>query len=269
MRGKKRIFGFAALLSVLLAVPLVVGLGIVDVPKFSFGGSSSTVESASTASVFVDPVKNVTDYLDAEHNVTIGSNVTFHINIANITDLFVWQINMSWDPAMLNVSRIISGDFLATSVNQTSSEALGWMMNSTDNALGYSVFVESILANVSGISGNGTLASIEFSILDYGWTDLNISLIGTLPTTLLDSEGDPIFPNVLNGYFSNKIFGDVNGDGIVDVLDFSLLGGAYRTELGDPGWKEGCDFNRDGIVDVLDFSLAGGNYRKKVPWYGG
>ena len=61
------------------------------------------------------------------------------------------------------------------------------------------------------------------------------------------------------------IFGDVNWDNIVDGADFSLMGGAYRAEPGDPNWNENCDINGDNIVDGADFSIAGGNYRKTDP----
>jgi hypothetical protein len=122
----------------------------------------------------------------------------------------------------LNVSRIIPGEFLARADNETSSETLGGVVtNSTDNVPSYGLFAESILGDVAGISGNGTLVSIEFLVLEYGWTDLNISVSGTLPTTLLDSAGISVTFTTVGGYFRNKIPGDIDGDRDVDPFDYT------------------------------------------------
>lgn len=223
MKGRKKLFSLVGLLSVLLIIPLAFSLGGVDIPRLLFGGSptSSMVGPlASTSTVFVDPSMNVTDYEDAVHNVTIGSTVTFHINISGVTDLFAWQHNVSWDPSILNVSRVIQGEFLARSANLTSSEILGFVINYTGSV----VAAEAIMANTTGITGGGRLVTIEFEIVGYGWTYLNITAGGNLPTMLLNSTGDiltydrqlvPIFS--AHGYFRNVIYGDMTDDSLVGV----------------------------------------------------
>lgn len=55
-------------------------------------------------------------------------------------------------------------------------------------------------------------------------------------------------------------FGDVNGDGLVDLLDLSLLLGAYGAELGDPHYNPDADLDLDGDVDVTDLSLILAEY---------
>jgi hypothetical protein len=53
---------------------------------------------------------------------------------------------------------------------------------------------------------------------------------------------------------------DINHDGIIDVLDASLLSGAYGSS-GEPGWKRE-DIDKDGYVGVKDVSLLVNNYGK-------
>jgi len=172
---------------------------------------------------------------------------------------------MSWDSSILNVSRIIPGEFLARADNQTSSEALGGVViNSTDNAQGYGLFAESILGDVAGISGNGSLVSIEFLVVGYGWTNLTISVSGTLPTMLLDSAGGTITCTKTDGYFINKLFGDFDGDGDVDPDDFNIFAGAYGTSVGDPAYNPEADFDNDGDVDPDDFNVFAGNYGESL-----
>jgi len=266
MGRRKRILSFAALLSVLLAVSVVFASGMIDVSKFSLNGllSSSTVgTTSSTASVFVDPAAVVKDYTLAP----IGSKFMVNLNVSGVTDLFVWQINLTWSRSILNVSRITAGEFLlrTTSVSKTASYQLGFVINSTVNAKGYTGMGESILGGASGISGNGRLVSVEFLVTGYGSTDLSISLTGTLGTTLLNSTGGTLTFTKADGYFRNKLLGDINGDRIVGSADFSILAGAYGSSSGQPAYNREADLNLDGIVGSADFSVLAGNYGKTLP----
>ncbi len=51
---------------------------------------------------------------------------------------------------------------------------------------------------------------------------------------------------------------DLNGDGHVNLLDFSLLRANYG-KTGDPGWIS-ADINRDGTVNLMDFSILRSQY---------
>jgi len=50
--------------------------------------------------------------------------------------------------------------------------------------------------------------------------------------------------------------GDVNGDGIADVWDLSLVAVAYGTFEGEPVYDPYTDINKDGIVDIADVARA-------------
>ena len=244
------------LLFSLLGILLVISAPFVTSIFVNLMSSSAT---SSTTTVFVDPLNLINETLQA------GSKFTVHVNVSDVNDLFTWQVNMSWDSSILNVSRIIPGEFLARTDNQTSSEALdGVVINSTDNAQGSGLFAESILGDVAGISGNGSLVSIEFLVVDYGSTDLNISVSGTLPTVLLDSAGGTITYNKTDGYFSNKILGDIDGDGDVDKFDFGTFALAFGSEKGEPRYNPEADLDHDGDVDKFDFGTFALNFGRHV-----
>ena len=212
----------------------------------------------------MDPNTIIKDY-ELDPGYTIGDKFTVHVNVSGVSDLFVWQVKMAWNPYVLNVSSIIPGEFLARAdPEQTSSEALGWVMNRTENATGTSASAESILGNVSGVSGSGRLVSIEFLILGYNCSDIIISVYGSLPTELLDSTGSSAMFTAKDGYFSNKIWGDIDGDRDVDGFDLTPMCGAYGSEPGEPEWIDACDINRDGIIDGFDLTPACGNYGRSV-----
>jgi hypothetical protein len=55
--------------------------------------------------------------------------------------------------------------------------------------------------------------------------------------------------------FGMLLEGDSNGDGVVSAADAELLRQAFSSTAGTGGFDARADLNRDGIVDVLDFSL--------------
>jgi hypothetical protein len=45
---------------------------------------------------------------------------------------------------------------------------------------------------------------------------------------------------------------DVDGDGLVDVVDLLYLVDSWGLDIGDAAYNRACDFNYDGMVDVVD-----------------
>lgn len=273
MKSRKLLIAVASL-SVLLIVPLVFSSGLANLVQslFSSNTATSSTLSSSSPTVFVTPA-TVNDLSKQS-----GSTFKVHVNISDVTDLFAWQINVTWKSNMLSVNKIIVGEFLnrTGSANKTSSApryfgGLGFVVNATDNVKGYAIMSESILEDIApgdvpGITAPfGRLVSIEFLVKDYGSTVLTISLTGTLRTTLLNSTGGEITlppANVQNGYFRNKFPGDVNGDHYVTSSDLSLILGIYGKNSGQLGFDREADFNLDGFITSSDLSILLGNYGK-------
>ena len=56
---------------------------------------------------------------------------------------------------------------------------------------------------------------------------------------------------------SDRLPGDVNGDGRVNSADIILVGKALYTEPGDPKWNPDADVNQDGRISAADIVLIG------------
>jgi len=260
---------------------MIISAPVVNSVFVSLISPTETVPLSSTANVFVDPSFIRNDTLQS------GSTFTVLVNVSLVTDLFTWQVNMSWDPSILNVSSLTAGEFLlrTTSVNKTASFQIGSVINATDNVEGYTGMADSVLGDEVGISvsGNGTLVSVEFLVVGYGETNLTINAGGTLPTGLLDSTGSTMALTTANGYFQNRFISDIRGpevggsyppDGMVDILDFAFIGLAYGKTSADPDWEtykeadtRGPDppyYLPDGVVDILDFAYCGLEYGKSI-----
>jgi len=246
----------------LLGILLIISAPLVSSVFVNLINPTETVTTSSTATVFVDPASHIEDYYDQP----IGSTFTVHVNVSDVSDLFTWQLNMTWDSNLLNVSKLIPSEFLARSVNLTSSEALGGLViNATDNALGLTGMAESILGNVSGITGSGRLVSINFTVTGYGCCDLAISLDGTLSTALLNSTGDSMAFTAIGGYFRNKLIGDVTGEGEVDISDILKIK-LHRSgpPPGPDGYERNVDINDDTYIDISDILLVKANRGRSV-----
>jgi hypothetical protein len=284
MRGR-RVISVVLLLSVILASSGVFASGLVTVPVslntiLSPTGGAGTL---TTASVSVDPAYYFKDYTLQP----VNSKFWVHVNIASASDLFTWQLNITWNKAILNASRFLTADnatyifSLTTSANKTSSYQLGFVINATNNAKGNAGAAETILDNrvaPTGVSGSGRLVSIQFKVVGYGSCDLVISSTGNLQTKLLNSAVPPveIAFTATNGYFSNKLAGDIDGirDGsgyrTVDMYDFGLFAQAFGSkgpplQPPTPTWNREADiYLHDGYVDMYDFGLFAQNFGRKV-----
>jgi len=280
MRGRKRIISLVAVLSVILVFSGVFASGVVDVPLRNLI-SPTQVEPLQTDEIAVYPAYYFKDYLLQQ----IGSTFWVHVNVSSVTDLFTWQLNITWNKAILNASQFVTGNnatyilYQTTSTNKTASYQLGWVINATKNDKGYAGAAESILDNRTGLRGVSTsgwlrMVSIKFKVVGYGWCDLVISSTGTLATKLLDSVPGhpPIAFTKTDGYFSNKLIGDIDGVGppyTVDFYDFGLFAQAYLSSgppAGSPTstWNREADFNHDGYVDFYDFGFFAQNYLRSV-----
>lgn len=57
---------------------------------------------------------------------------------------------------------------------------------------------------------------------------------------------------------------DLNGDGIVNILDLSIVAKAFGSKLGDANWNKVADLDGNGIVDISDVNKVANNYGKGV-----
>ena len=52
------------------------------------------------------------------------------------------------------------------------------------------------------------------------------------------------------------VLGDLNGDGVVNVVDLALVTGHFGQSTESPAWDPRADPNDDGVVNVLDLAIV-------------
>jgi len=91
-----------------------------------------------------------------------GEEFTIKINVATVTNLNLWDIKLSYDPALLDVISVTEGPFLKAKGPTSFGYALG--------ANYISIFC--LLTDPVGATGTGDLASVTFQVMDTGQCDL-------------------------------------------------------------------------------------------------
>lgn len=57
--------------------------------------------------------------------------------------------------------------------------------------------------------------------------------------------------------------GDVNQDGVVNIIDLVIVGGSFGKKAGEPGFDPRADLNNDGTINILDLVIVAGDFVKK------
>lgn len=263
MRGRTKVISLAAMLLVVITSSMVFASGVIDPSRISLLGYTPIEPNAGPPTVFIDPAKIIKDYVN-DPGYKIGNVLLVPVNVTDMTDLFTYQVNVTWKPSMLHYIGVVYGDFLfrTTSPDKTSRIEPTVLAS---NVTGFASIAETILGNVGGISGGGRLFTVRFLIMGYGATSLGISAAGTLPTTLLNSAGGTISISSVGGYFKNKIAGDANGDGFVTGADVGTVSDYWTGP--PPGlyaYNRDVDQFDDGQITGADIGVVSDNWGRSA-----
>ena len=156
------------------------------------------------------PVLRITPALS---NVTVGSLFTLDIRISGVLDLFGWELDLGFSPSgLVSASPATEGSFLGA------GQTFGG--GTVDNGTGTITTMFSALSGITGVSGDGILASISFEALIDGTATFSLSNV-----MLIDSNLDPIFFSFPDDAFSASVTIGAGGNGTVpEPSTLALLG---------------------------------------------
>jgi len=135
----------------------------------------------------------------------VPSGETFKVNltITNVSNLYGWQVNITFNPGILNVASTDEGSFLKQ-VNDTV------VMKRTNNEGGFLLLSSSFTVPypTEGATGSGLLATVTFTVTGQGASSLSF-VKGTKMNTV-----PPPYQTV------------------VPITDFTSVGGSFRNAAG-------------------------------------
>ena len=105
-------------------------------------------------------------------------------------------------------------------------------------------------------NGDGTLVTLTFKVVDFKASTLTLSQV-----YLVDADGKRWEATTSNGAVTvppeptEETVGDINRDGVVDILDLTIVGARF----GQRG-QNSADLNGDGLVDIVDLVLVASEF---------
>jgi hypothetical protein len=134
-------------------------------------------KTTSLATVYVDPQTT---------EKVVGQNFTVNISVSDIANLYGWEFKLGWNLTILDLVNVTEGAFLKSGRPTFFTYRL--------NVTGSYVLIDcTLLGNVTGASGNGVLASIEFHVKESGTCDLS------LYDTKLEDPSEEMLTHTTNG----------------------------------------------------------------------
>jgi len=123
--------------------------------------------------------------------VKVGRNFTISVSISDVADLYRWEFKLRWNPTFLDCVDVDEGAFL----NQGGNTFFRTL--TINNTEGYALVNCTLKGDISGVSGDGMLAVIEFHVKDTGKC-----ILGLCDTKLVSSFKQPIIHTVKDGNFN-------------------------------------------------------------------
>jgi hypothetical protein len=136
--------------------------------------------SSFASAAFADGVPNLS-VVPALSTVSTGDSFAVDVNIADVTDLYDYQFDLSFNPAVLQATNVLEGSFFVGGVS--------FFQGFLDNTAGTITFVADSLSGPGpGLSGGGTLVEFDFTALAAGLSDLTISNVILQDSTQVGSS---------------------------------------------------------------------------------
>ena len=120
-------------------------------------------------------------------NVIAGQTLSLNIRIADASDLYAWEFDLGFDPTVLSATSVTEGGFLVAGGSTL------FILGTIDNLAGTISFTANSLQSATpGVDGDGILATIGFTALAAGTSDLNLFNIILLDSELADITIDQV-----------------------------------------------------------------------------
>ncbi|MCD6240861.1 hypothetical protein J7K27_04980 [Candidatus Bathyarchaeota archaeon] len=135
----------------------------------------------------------------------VGENFIIEVKVSDVTDLYGYEFHLRWNSTLLDCVEVSEGPFLKSG----GSTFFTYKINSTEGCM---VVDCTLLGDVQGVSGNGTLTTIKFYIKTTGEC-----LLDLYDTILLDSAEHAIEHSATDGYFYTVTYngGSIGGGSLV------------------------------------------------------
>jgi hypothetical protein len=171
-----------------------------------------------------------------------AQNFQIHNNTCILNGTFPWVIDYRFSDCTGTISHTITdGNILArdgataTRINNITSVQPAWFVDHANGDLHLRDTAAALIDQAAPVTG----------VIDD-----------------IDADPRPVAGAPDIGADEFRYAGDVDADGLVDVVDLLWLVDAFGSATGDANYSPDCDFNHDGLVDVVDLLMLVENFGK-------
>jgi hypothetical protein len=201
-------------------------------------------------------------------DITIGDTFTVSIGVAQVTDLYGLEIQLSWDSAvvqyvshhrMVPVDKCPGGILHAPTISiKDDVDETAQMPDSASGTMYW--LAQASMDPAPPFIGAGLAFTITFKALRHG-----DPRIVTTAVSLSGSTGRPLTPTLSFEAIRvrSRGQGDVNDDGIVDIVDVVQAAAGYLSTEGELAWNQFADLAPPfGLIDIYDLVTISSHYGK-------
>lgn len=138
-----------------------------------------------------------------------------------------------------------------------SIENQGWNDERTNVTVRVDTTLIASFANIDLASRNLTIITIIWNTSSFS-KDNHTLIAHAIPVAGETYTGDNTFVTLI----IVTIYGDVNGNRVVDIFDAIALAGAFSSVLMGTNWNANADVNCDDVVDIFDAIILAANFGK-------
>ena len=192
-------------------------------------------------------------------DIGIPNPVNVTMNMKHVLHALFKQLSSGHDVAIKGItSKTVVGQGHALLIQVTAINVGSYTENFNITAYASTTIIET--QEVSLLSG-------QFETITFEWNTSGFSLGNyTIKAVAEAVDNETVMTdNVIYEIIHVSILGDINADGIVNILDVAIAARAFGSKLGDPSWNSNSDMNDDGQINILDIAIFAKEYGKKLP----
>jgi hypothetical protein len=192
---------------------------------------------------YVDPHRVMNE------NFAVNETFTVEVKMDSLTNnsgIIISYFSLSWDPTLLKCIN------LAINQRWQSQEIRAWVYNDWGECSLWPF--NAPIGPPQAVFGNLTLATITFAVTGIGSCSLHLQFCWSEEA---NAPGVQLSYTPVDGYFTNTLNGDMNGDSVVDIFDALVFTKSFGVHFNGFGWNEAADINGDVQIDVFDAILLG------------
>ena len=241
----------------------IVSTGVIDISGASLNLSVNPAGISPGNTFVILSGTSITGTFNGGSNIIVGSqafSITYGSNSVSLALLV---------PSTLVSTILNQGN---TYLNNTLDPAQHSMVESVVYSFSSPINLSASNFAITGLAGSGTTIVPTLGLAPNGtntvWT-VTFSGAGVNPAT--HSIGDGEYKLALNaGSLNNtydffRLMGDMDGNGLVNIADFSTMVGTFQRATNDPAYLGADDLDGDNTIGIADISLLIGNFLHSVP----